>query len=297
MRWQQLILEQGSLDPGDVETALLEQGAVSVTLTDAGDEAVLEPALGETPLWRKTRITGLFPGDADIPAVIAALKSSFGSAAMPAHRLETLDERDWEREWLRDLGPMAFGKRLWICPGESSAPPGSAVVRLDPGLAFGTGTHATTALCLEWLAGLDLAGRRVLDYGCGSGVLAIAALKLGADHAVALDIDPQAAAATRANAVRNDVGDRIEILTDADAVAGRFDVIVANILAGPLISLAESITTRLSSAGTLALSGILSAQVNKIQAAYGRRIAFDTPVVRPQGGQQWALLCGTRKDG
>ena len=190
-----------SLDPAMVEAVFMRHGACSVSLSDAGDDPILEPGPGETPLWSRTRITALFPGDTDLAALDAALLDELGLDALPAHAIERLVDRDWEREWLRDFKPMRFGQRLWICPGELDAgEPDAVIVRLDPGLAFGTGTHPTTALCLEWLDGLSLAGKAMLDYGCGSGILAIAALKLGCRAAMAMDIDPQAVTATADNA-------------------------------------------------------------------------------------------------
>ncbi len=294
MGWQQFVMDLDALPAEPVERVLLDHGACSVTLSDAGDDPVLEPAPGETPLWRRTRITALFGADADIDAVVAALRSAFRSTNLPPHRVETLDDRDWEREWLRDLRPLRFGERLWVCPGDSQAPSDGVVVRLDPGLAFGTGTHATTALCLEWLERRRLDGRRVLDYGCGSGILAIAALRLGCREAVAMDIDPQALTATRDNAKRNGVADRLAVVDSDAGIEGRFDIVIANILSGPLSELAESLTARLSSGSELALSGILFDQVNKIQAAYGRWLALDAPEIRSQGGQTWALVSGRR---
>jgi ribosomal protein L11 methyltransferase len=288
-------MDLGALDPDAVEAVLVRHGAGSVTLTDGGNAPVLEPGPGETPLWAETRITGLFAAGTDFASLIADLEAEFGPAGLPPHRVEHLPGRDWERVWLRDFGPMRFGRRLWVCPGDSAAAPGAVAVRLDPGLAFGTGTHPTTALCLEWLDGLALDGRSLLDYGCGSGVLAVAGLKLGCRGATALDIDPQALTATRRNAERNGVADRLTVAgRDAEVPAG-FDVVVANILAGPLVELAECVITRLSSGGDLALSGILSSQVDRIQAAYDPWIAFDAPTFRSQDDQTWARLSGKRR--
>jgi ribosomal protein L11 methyltransferase len=287
-----------TLNPDVVEAVMLRHGACSITLTDAGDVSVLEPAPGETPLWPAMRITGLYPVDADFDALRADLRQTLAIATLPPHEVTELEDRDWEREWLRDFGPMQFGSRLWICPGDSDAADVGAVeVRLDPGLAFGTGTHPTTALCLEWLDGLDLDNKTILDYGCGSGVLAIAALRLGSMHALAMDIDPQAIMATRANAARNHVSDRLRLVDSAEQVDGIFDVVVANILAGPLIQLAESIAAHVAGGCMLALSGILSEQIDDVLGAYRPWIEFDEPVCRQQGGQTWARLTGRRIEG
>jgi len=297
MNWLQFVMDLDSLDPNDVEDAFLLLGACSVSLSDAGDDPVLEPGPGETPLWAHTRITALFPAGADADIVRAALCNELGLDALPTHVIETLEDRAWEREWLRDFGPMRFGERLWICPTGHDAPSGDAViVRLDPGLAFGTGTHPTTALCLEWLDGIELAGRSVLDYGCGSGVLAIAALKLGATRATAMDIDPQALIATRQNAADNQVDQRLTVVGGDAAIEGRFDVIIANILAGPLVEFADSITSRLAGHGMLALSGVLCEQAHDVRAAYDAVIEFDEPAFRAQDGQTWSRLTGRRKD-
>ena len=290
-------MDLGVLDPDAVEVLFERHGAYSVTLTDAGDKPVLEPAPGETPLWADSRITGLFDADADLAALLDDISDTLGVDDLPPHAVEELEDRPWEREWLRDFGPMSFGRRLWVLPGDSVAPEGAVSVRLDPGLAFGTGTHPTTALCLEWLDDLDLDGRTVLDYGCGSGLLAIAALKLGARSALAMDIDPQAVTATRSNAVANGVDDRLEVVGSDEAIDGRYDVVVANILAGPLVELAESIATRLSSAGDLALSGILSEQVDEVAAAYRPWVDMAEPELRESGGQRWARLSGKRRSG
>lgn len=297
MDWLQFVMNLDSLDPADVEAAFLRLGACSVTLSDAGDDPVLEPGPGETPLWSNTRITGLFTGDADLDIFRAALQNELGVERLPAHRIETLEDRAWEREWLRDFGPMRFGQRLWICPTSHEPPGGDAVVvRLDPGLAFGTGTHPTTALCLEWLDGIDLAGKTVLDYGCGSGILAIAALKLGAASATGMDIDPQAVIASRQNAADNGVAENLALVGDDAGIEGRFDVVVANILAAPLVQFADSITSRLAERGMLALSGVLCEQAHEVRAAYAPWIEFDEPVFREQDDQTWSRLTGRRRN-
>jgi ribosomal protein L11 methyltransferase len=295
MEWQQFVMRLEALNPESVEAIFLRNGAHSVTFSDAGDKPVLEPAPGKTPLWNDTRITGLFGADADLRSLECDLKDSLTLEQLPEYRVEALEDRDWEREWLKDFGPMRFGASLWICPGDFTADDEAVVVRLDPGLAFGTGTHATTAMCLEWLDSIDLEGRTVLDYGCGSGVLAIAALKLGCMQAHAMDIDVQAVTATRQNAAQNDVEDRLTITASASDIDEHFDVVLANILAGPLAELAGSIVQYLKTGGLLALSGILSEQVDDVLEAYAPWIDFEKPELRPQGGQTWTRLTGRRR--
>jgi ribosomal protein L11 methyltransferase len=298
MKWRQFVMDLDTLQPDAVEEIFARHGASSITLTDAGDQPVLEPAPGETPLWADVRITGLFAADTDFTALQTDLTSTLGIGALPRHEVSDLEDRDWEREWLRDFGPMQFGSRLWVCPSNSSIDDeNAAVVLLDPGLAFGTGTHPTTALCLEWLDGLNLKDTKMLDYGCGSGVLAIAALKLGCDRAVAMDIDPQAVRATTENALNNKVRERIQISNHARGIAGEFDVVIANILAGPLIEFAESIAAHVKVGCLLALSGILSEQVGDVLEAYRPWIEFDEPAFREQVGQSWARLNGRRTEG
>jgi ribosomal protein L11 methyltransferase len=296
MSWLQFVMDLDALDPDVVERAFLRHGAVSVTLTDAGDDPVLEPGPGETPLWSRTRITGLFADDSDLEAFRALLLADLDMTRLPAHRIEQLEDRAWEREWLKDFGPMSFGKRLWICPTGCEVDAADAViVHLDPGMAFGTGTHPTTAMCLDWLDGIDLAGKTLLDYGCGSGVLAIAGLKLGAASATGMDIDPQAVLATRQNAADNGVAANLRVIGSPDGIEGQFDVVVANILAGPLVQFADSITSRLASRGMLALSGVLCEQADGVMAAYAPWIAFDEPEFREQDGQTWSRLTGLKK--
>ncbi len=287
-----------TLNPDAVEEIFARHGASSITLTDASDRPVLEPAPGETPLWRDTRITGLFSPDSDLGELRTDLLQSLSIDDLPEDEVSVLADRAWEHEWRRDFSPMQFGSRLWICPGDSSVDDDVAIVlRLDPGLAFGTGTHASTALCLDWLDGLSLHGLTVLDYGCGSGVLAIAALLLGSDSAVAMDIDPQAVVATQNNATRNNVDGQLTVVRCADEIDGTFDVVVANILANPLIELAVPIAGRVHGGCVLALSGILSEQVDQVLEAYRPWIEFDEPVSRQQDAQTWARLTGRRIEG
>lgn len=296
MAWRQFVMNLDTLETAAVEEVFARFGASSITLMDAGDDPVLEPGPGETPLWADTTITGLFAPEIDLAALQAALLLEFKLSELPAHRVESLEDRVWEREWLKDFGPMQFGRRLWIYPTGTTPPDGdSVVIHLDPGLAFGTGTHATTALCLEWLDGLPLQGTNLLDYGCGSGILAIAGLKLGCSSAVGMDIDPQAVIASRQNASDNQVSENLTVLGAPEAISGEFDVVVANILAGPLVQFAESITLTLRGRGMLALSGVLCEQADDVMAAYEPWIEFDKPVFKEQDGQIWSRLTGKRR--
>jgi ribosomal protein L11 methyltransferase len=289
MDWQQFVMNLESLNPASVEEILVRHGAQSVTFSDAGDLPVLEPAPGETPLWSHTRVTGLFDADADIAKLIEDLKASLALDELPEHSLETLADREWEREWLRDFRAMRFGARLWICPADSTPDQADAVVvRLDPGLAFGTGTHATTAMCLEWLDGHPPAGRHVIDYGCGSGILAIAACKLGASDVTAVDIDPQAIQATQENARRNAVSLQAMLPGEFDAAAA--DLLLANILANPLIELAGILKGLVKPGGCIVMTGILAEQAEAVMAAYRDSFVFDESVVR----DEWVLLVGRR---
>ena len=291
MNWQQFTKRLGALPHELVEAVFERHGACSVSLSDAADNPVLEPAPGETPLWADTRITGLFDAGADLRRLHDDLLRSFMLQELPGYRVESLHERDWEREWLKDFRPMQFGERLWVCPGGFEVDAKDAViVRLDPGLAFGTGTHPTTALCLEWLDATDLEGCRVLDYGCGSGILAISALLLGAESAVGIDIDPQAITATRQNAARNGVADRLVATTDSAGLTGHFDILLANILAAPLIDHAAHISALVRRGGWLALSGILGNQAAAVRCAYRGCMEFAAMRTR----DDWVLLAGQR---
>ena len=291
--WLQLEFPLGALDAERVQAALEALGALAVTLADAADDPIYEPPPGATPLWQRSSVTALFASDTDPAAVLRALKGALGGT-MPPHRFEPLAERDWEREWLKDFKPMRFGARLWVVPTAYAAPePGAVNLVLDPGLAFGTGTHPTTALCLEWLdaQAAALAGARVLDFGCGSGILAIAAALLGASRITAVDLDPQALIATDENAARNGVASRIEAVLPGAAPAGSYDLLVANILSGPLVELAPTLMARIGPGARFALSGILTAQAAEVAAAYSAFATMDPPVTRGD----WVRLDGLRR--
>jgi len=291
MEWRQLVMNLDSLDADQLESALLANGALSVTLTDAGDEPVLEPALGETPLWKDTMVTALFTQDVDLDSLRTNLREALTIEQLPPHRVATLEDRAWEREWMSNIGQMQFGKRLWVIPGDADPPQdNTVVVRLDPGLAFGTGTHATTALCLEWLDGLDITGKQVFDFGCGSGILGVAALKLGAAHVTATDIDLQAVTATRQNAERNGVADALEVATVTPAGTQAVDIFVANILAGTLIEFADTIIGPTKPGGLIALSGILEKQRDDVAGAFGKSVSWKPTAAR----DGWVILSGSR---
>lgn len=291
MPFHQLVIELGKVEPGLAERACLAAGAIALSLSDAGDQPLLEPAPGETPLWRETCLRALF-ADAAEPAIIATALTAVLGLPHDAIRCERIADRVWEREWLRDFRPMRFGRRLWVCPGGQQPPdPAAIVLELDPGLAFGTGTHATTALCLEWLDTHAAAGWTVLDYGCGSGILALAALKLGAAHATAFDIDPQALIATRDNAARNALAGRLVIATTAGGIAGPFDLVLANILAGPLRQLAPDLAGHCRPGGAVLLAGLLDAQAAEVAEAYGPWFDVETAARR----EGWTALAGRRR--
>jgi ribosomal protein L11 methyltransferase len=293
MSWLQLRLAGARADAGLLEQALLDAGALSVTLQDAGDEPVLEPGVGETPLWRELVVTGLFRADTPMDPELEALRPLPGGQAA---RVEILEDKDWTREWMQHYQPMRFGAGLWICPSWLEPPEPDAVnLLLDPGLAFGTGTHPTTALCLEALSGLPLTGCRVVDYGCGSGVLAIAAARLGATRVLAVDNDPQALSATRDNASRNAVTpDQLCVAAPGDydrpAWAGSADLVVANILAGPLASLSGELCALLAPGGTLLMAGLLETQMQALVDHYAPALTLAERSRR----DDWVCLAGTR---
>ncbi|HHH13498.1 MAG TPA: 50S ribosomal protein L11 methyltransferase [Thiolapillus brandeum] len=288
MSWLQLHLTVDKARAAEAEARMEELGALSVTLTDAEDEPMLEPPPGETPVWTRTRVTGLFPGDTETTALRRRLEDALGAEVF----LEPLEDQPWERAWLDHFRPMRFGDRLWICPsGQEVEAEGAVVVELDPGLAFGTGTHPTTALCLQWLDGANLEGRHVIDYGCGSGILGIAALKLGAAEVIAVDHDPQALAATRENARRNGVAERLRTLAPGEPLPGGADLLLANILANVLVELAPTLAPLLPAGGELVLSGILEEQAEEVARAYAPRFEF-APWTSLEG---WVRLDGVKR--
>lgn len=276
MSWLQLRLDTRRDDIETLEDRLLASGAVAVTFEDNADQPLLEPGVGETPLWNLTRLTGLYPADTDMAKVLRQLPDELLRDANV--RVEILEDKDWEREWMQHYHPMRFGRRLWVCPSWLEPPdPGAVNLLLDPGLAFGTGTHPTTALCLAQLDSMALNGATVVDYGCGSGILAVAALKLGATLALGVDNDPQALAASRDNAARNAITpDQLHVAApgrvDRQHWARRADVVIANILAGPLVELSATLLDFLQPNGTLLLSGLLHHQGEAVCAHYAAHL-------------------------
>ncbi|MDN7132525.1 50S ribosomal protein L11 methyltransferase [Vreelandella profundi] len=304
MPWLQLKAHVAPEQAEFLEELLLEEGATAIGLQDAHDDPVFEPERGTTPLWQDTILTGLYDDlegvDDMLARIEAAWSEQMASEPCPTIEYELLADRDWEREWMDDFTPLRMGQRLWIVPSWHEPPEADAVnLILDPGLAFGTGTHPTTALCLEWLDELAVAGhlaqQPVLDVGCGSGILAIAALKLGAHHADATDIDPQALQASRDNAERNSIAEQQLSLYYPEQLSDdvRYPVVTANILAGPLVELAPMIAGHLAPGGRIALSGILANQADDVQQAYtAQGIIMHEPIIR----EGWVRLSGQRPD-
>jgi ribosomal protein L11 methyltransferase len=267
----ELSCDLGGLSADAAESACFACGASAVTFVDADERdiaPVLEPAPGEFRLWPAARIKALFAVGTDCEVAVLALSRALGIDAARLH-VQELADRAWEREWLRDFHAMRFGRRLWVCPQhEQVDEPSAAVVKLDPGLAFGTGTHPSTALCLEWLDAHPPEGDAVVDFGCGSGVLALAALRLGARSASCFDIDPQALIATRDNAAANALSARMQLCDSLAAIPRGADLLLANILAGPLIELAPSFADILRPAGALVLSGLMETELSEVTHAY-----------------------------
>jgi ribosomal protein L11 methyltransferase len=299
MPWLELSLTVRAPEQPGVEEALDDLGALSITLQDADaetpdEQAIFEPGVGELPLWPTITLNALFEAGTDRRGLSEALADLLPWLEPEQIGFRDVEDQDWERVWMDQFKPMRFGERLWIYPWNIEPPvedESLVVVRLDPGLAFGTGTHPTTALCLEWLDGMDLAGRTVLDYGCGSGVLAIAALKLGAAHAIGVDNDPQALTASHDNAERNGVADQLGVYLPQDFVATPADVLIANILAGPLSELAPAFAAASKPGAPFALSGILQGQHEDLLVRYAEW--FDDLSIATR--EDWVRISGIRK--
>lgn len=297
MPWIQLQIPAESDTADQLEDLLMEMGAEAVSMEDAADQPLYEPEPGTTPLWSQTCVIGLFDAGRDMEQLRGEIQDQWHrqtQQTLPEIEASLIEDKDWERAWMDDFEPLRFGERLWIVPSWHEAPDAAAAnLRLDPGLAFGTGTHPTTALCLEWLDGQPMDDRQVIDYGCGSGILGLAALLLGARHVLGVDTDPQALQASRENAKRNDIDDdRLELCLPGDEPDLQCDVLLANILAQPLMMLASRLANRVKPAGDIVLSGILSHQAREVMAAYEPWFIMAEPEQR----EEWVRLTGHRRD-
>ena len=269
MPWIQISFDCHKNLSANISDILSNVGAASITLQDAADQPLLEPGVGETPLWDQVIVTGLFDAATDVENLVATIKASLEPDVLPPWRISSIEDKVWEREWMQYFQPMRFGARTWICPSSQKPPDPDAInISLDPGLAFGTGTHPTTALCLEWLDQHILGGENVIDFGCGSGILGIGALKLGASRVWAIDNDPQAITASRDNALKNNVDSQMIIVAATQPLPVEADILLANILANPLISLAGLFADKLKPGGTAVLSGLLADQQSTVLEAY-----------------------------
>ncbi|WP_180113033.1 50S ribosomal protein L11 methyltransferase [Acinetobacter sp. YH12073] len=298
MKWLQIHITVEKAQVDCTETLLSSLGAVSVTLDDAENQDLLEPLPGETPLWNKVIVTGIYAQEDDEEIDVAALKT-FIKAQLPEAlmRSEFIEDQEWERTWMDAYEPIKIGEKYWIVPEWMEAPEADAVnIKLDPGLAFGTGNHASTFLCLQWLGKVDLKDKIVIDYGCGSGILGVAALLLGAKKVYATDIDPQAVLATQQNAELNGVLENLYVGLPEEfnqELAGqKADVFVANILAGPLMALAAEFSTLIKSEGEFALAGVIEEQVSDVSSVYSE--FFDILDVEKRD-ETWCRISGKRQ--
>jgi ribosomal protein L11 methyltransferase len=292
--WQELRFSTTPDQLENLESWLFEQGALAVTLEDNADEPLLEPGPGETPLWQNIKLVALFEVGINLSPILANVPQQWVTAAADAANF--VPDQDWERAWMADFTPLQMGNRLWICPSWCDPPDPHAVnIQLDPGLAFGTGTHPTTAMCLAELDATIRPGVTLIDYGCGSGILAIAGLKLGAIKAIAVDNDPQAVTATRDNAQRNAIApEQLDVFLVPQADNQRplqpVDWVIANILAGPLEALAPTLIDLLNPGGRLMLAGLLAEQAAVLIEVYKPWVALRAV----QEKEGWTLLVGEK---
>jgi ribosomal protein L11 methyltransferase len=296
MPWLQLTFETTPDDAEHLSDLLSEAGASAVTFLDSADQPLYEPPVGETPLWSRTRVMGLFDAATDINHVVEQVSVELAPNPLPDWRVSPLEDKDWEREWMDKFKPMSFGERLWIIPSWTEPPQPEAInILLDPGLAFGTGTHPTTALCLQWLDQHSPQHTfdydEVIDYGCGSGILAVAAALLGAKHVWAVDNDPQALIATRDNATKNKVAESIKAVLPEALPDIKTPLLLANILARPLMDFADRFAQHVTPNGQIVLSGILCDQAEQVAACYTPWFEMEAPLL--QDG--WVRLVGIRR--
>ncbi len=289
MPWMQLKIDTSNNLAEPISEALEELEALAVTLEDRADQPIFEPQPGTTPLWKEVCVVGLFDTDTAVDPLISQLEKRFGALQWSSEQLE---DRDWIRECMESFEPIRFGQHLWIVPSWHSAPDAEGVnLHLDPGLAFGTGTHPTTALCLEWLDAHPPKNSTVIDYGCGSGILGIAALKLGASHCIGIDTDPQALEASHSNAEKNSISDQLKLYLPDHIETKAADLLLANILANPLIELADKLAGLTKQGGVIVLSGILAEQAQAVSDAYAPYFQMAKPVQQ----EDWIRLEGIRK--
>ena len=302
MPWLQLFVNTDNQQAPVIEDTLLNAGALSVTFKEhipqgENEKPILEPGLNETPLWDNTRVVGLFDSTINNESVNWLLDQLFDGNL--TYRWEQLEDKDWEREWMQNYRPIQCSDNLWICPSWVTPPNPEAInVLMDPGLAFGTGTHPTTFLCMQWLAQQSLDNSNIIDYGCGSGILGVTALLLGAKQATGIDIDPQALLATHGNLARNRLTtERFTVHLPEQCPKIQADIVIANILAGPLVELADTLIELLAPGGKLCLSGILQEQADTIMSAYSHAIDFDAFTQSGEGSGEkdgWIRLSGNK---
>lgn len=296
MPWVQITLHTDPEHTEALEDMLLICGAGAVTMLDGADQPVFEPIKGTTPLWQDTRVMGLFAADTNADLLLNYLQTGwqeqFKGAIFPKYKVEILEDKDWEREWMDRFEPIQFGTKLWVCPSWKPVPdPSAANLMLDPGLAFGTGSHPTTALCLEWIAQQEWQHKRAIDYGCGSGILGLAALLLGAEHVLGIDNDEQALLATHDNAQRNHIKpDLIPVFLPENTPQEPVDIMLANILAGPLIGLSETLAQLTKSGGLITLSGILAHQADEVIEAFSPWFNMHTVTQK----EEWVRIDGVK---
>ncbi len=292
MAWHQISVVSDEALASELSDFFSNLGAVSVTYMSAASKPVYEPNIGETRIWEQTKTIALFELDASPELIQSLFTQQFSEATTHDWHAEVLADQTWERAWMEHYKPMKFGQRLWVYPsGQEQEEADTVSLILDPGLAFGTGTHPTTALCLEWLANNDVTGKTVIDFGCGSGILAVAAVLLGAKEAYAVDIDPQALTATIDNAQKNKVESKIKTFLAEDFKPFAADLVLANILAKPLMELSDSITALVKSEGQLVLSGILKEQAVQVSGFYEKSFSLQTPTIQ----EDWCRLNGVKK--
>lgn len=290
MAWIQFIFDSSSDAADQLSDLLSECGASAVTFQDNEDQPIYEPEMGTTPLWAATNVIALFDAETNTDLIIQMLSGMLAPETVPNYRIEAVEDKDWVREWMDNFQPMSFGEKLWICPSWHTPPQQDVVnIMLDPGLAFGTGTHPTTALCLNWLDQADVKDKVVIDYGCGSGILAIAAALLGAKKVIGVDTDPQALEATQANAKRNGV--QVDTYLPDDCPDISCDLLLANILAGPLQSLAERLANLTNAGSPIVLSGILDSQASNVSNSYQTWFDMEAPVLK----DEWVRLVGQKR--